>query len=176
MDVLIKEETHKLIIRKPLLRFIKPNYNKPWEMLYDDYFIARGLKPNNMRQIVKVEGLKCLYTSIGILINLLSSEDKDIRNEALQELESIGYGINAKNPIEDELNKLIGNWQSLKTTINLEEGLIEEGSPLTDKDYLSEWNRLEDLKTRDLDPYKITEARWIVMITEEINKTKRKSE
>lgn len=175
-DVLLNGNKKKLIAKKPLFPIRKPDLKKAWEQLYDDYFIARGLSPKNMRQIVKVEELKSLYSTLGVFIRLLGNSDGKALDLVLIRLDEMGYGIDKSKPMKDEVERLLSNWQSLKNAIKIEGSQIVKGNPYEEKDYLSEWSRMEDLKRRDLDPTKITEARWIVMITEEVNKAKQKSE
>lgn len=125
-----------------------------------------------MRQIAKVDALYKLSDSVLMLLKIAWRQTGKVRLKAMEVLKKHGYVFDPEKPFTEEWDRLINEWEALKNTIELEESKIEKGKALTKEDYLREWDAMEDAKTRSLDPYSITEAKWIQMINREKEKAK----
>lgn len=172
MDFVTTGETKHLIAKKALIPLKEPDYGAAFLSIQDEAFKARGLRATNMRQIAKVDALYTLSDSVLMLLKIAWRQKGKVRLKAMDILKKHGYGFDPEKDFTEEWNRLVNEWEALKNTIALEEAKIEKSKPLTKEDYLREWDAMEDAKTRSLNPYSITEAKWIQMINREKEKAK----
>ena len=172
MDYILSGEEKHLISKKAILAIRKPDYESAFIKIQDEAFKARKLRPTNMRQIAKVDALYKLSDGILCLLKIAWRQKGGVRKKAIEVLAKQGYVFDPEKDFTSEWDRLVNEWHALQNTISIEESKIEKGTGYTREDFLREWDAMEDAKTRNLDPYSITEAKWISMINREKEKAK----
>lgn len=175
MDILINGNIKKVIIRKSRFNWKKPDIEGAFSKISDEYFVAKKARPQNLKQIAKVDSMVRTYEVVGMLLNILRRAKGSVLIECKERLKDFNYVINEELSFIDEFKRLVTNREALVTAIQIEKSKIEEATKMTEQDYLKEWDRMEDLKKRDLDPNKILTAKWVQMIHNEIAKAERKN-
>jgi predicted nucleic acid-binding Zn-ribbon protein len=163
MDVLVNDERQKLIIRKSVLNRRKPNLDEAWSKIYDEYYKARKLKVNNLKQAAKVSAMILLHDGLAAAINILPTLKGELRDRVDELLKSKGYGIDYSNDFKEEHQRVKNDIAALKNAIQIESAKVEKGKKMEKDDILREVFSLEKLVGRELDPYSITERKWIQM-------------